>query len=152
MDTNRSFEHLRSGLSAGQIVRQRRSAVAMDGKTSIPRNQFYAMLSRVVPSLCPMPWDCTSWPAFVHLGLFVHRVEGLPRGLYTLVRNRSRFSLLRSCMNPDFLWEQPDQCPPELPLYLLEQGDVRQVATSVSCGQDIAGEGILKPIRLMGDR
>ena len=34
---------------AGQIIRQRRSAVEMDGVTSITRAQFYEMLGRVIP-------------------------------------------------------------------------------------------------------
>ena len=35
--------------SAGQIIRQRRSLLACDGKTSIPAQRFYRMLGRVMP-------------------------------------------------------------------------------------------------------
>jgi len=36
--------------------------------------------------------------------------------------------------------EWPD-CPAGLPLFLLERGDARELATQVSCRQDIAGDG-----------
>ena len=35
--------------SAGQIIRQRRSLLACDGRTSIPAERFYRMLSRTMP-------------------------------------------------------------------------------------------------------
>lgn len=44
-------------------------------------------------------------------------------------------------MNPAFAWRMPDGCPVELPLFLLESGDARFVATQLSCRQDIAGDG-----------
>ncbi len=129
------------GLSAHRIIQQRRSAVAMDGETGIDRGTFYRMLARVVPSCCSVPWDAAPPPAYVHLGIFVHRVDGLPSGLYALVRDATKSEVLRDAMNPDFPWTSPEGCPPELPLYLLAEGDCRQAATAVSCGQDIAGDG-----------
>ncbi len=129
------------GLSALRIIQQRRSAVEMDGKTGISREVFYGMLRRVVPSLCAVPWDAASSAAHVHLGLFVHRVDGIAPGLYALVRNASAFERVRAAMKREFAWEQPEACPDELPLYRLATGDCRQAATAVSCGQDIAGDG-----------
>ncbi|MEK7752703.1 MAG: hypothetical protein AAB654_12355, partial [Acidobacteriota bacterium] len=41
----------------------------------------------------------------------------------------------------EFLWLRPPSCPYGLPLYLLKEGDCRTLAASVSCGQDIAGDG-----------
>ena len=38
-----------------QIIHQRRSAVAMDGVTSIPRSSFFEMLLRTMPSLGGYP-------------------------------------------------------------------------------------------------
>lgn len=128
-------------LSAGRIIRQRRSCLALDGKTAIPRDRFFRMLSRVVPSLTPSPWDAVDWPVSVHLGLFVHRVEGLTPGLYTLVRDPRKRDFLKSRMNPKFLWQTLPGCPEGLALFLLMEQDVRSIATSVSCGQDIAGDG-----------
>lgn len=68
---------------AGQVTRQRRSALAFDGNTSISVGSFFTMLARVMPrvdrDLCqrPMPWDVLPWEPAIHLALFVHRVEGL---------------------------------------------------------------------------
>ncbi|MGH7909489.1 MAG: SagB/ThcOx family dehydrogenase, partial [Thermodesulfobacteriota bacterium] len=73
---------------AGQVIRQRRSALACDGKTSISAGSFFTMLARVMPrvnrDLCrrPLPWDVLPWEPAVHLALFVHRVDGLAPGLY----------------------------------------------------------------------
>lgn len=135
------------GLSAGQVIRQRRSALAFDGQTSIDAARFFLMLSRVMPR-CeralvhrPMPWDGVPWEAAVHLGLFVHRVDGLSQGLYVLVRDPAKLAEVRDAMHQHFVWTRPPACPDDLPLYLLEEGDARQLATQVSCHQEIAGAG-----------
>lgn len=89
------------GPSAGQIIRQRRSLVACDGRTSIADGQFYRMLAR----------------------------------------DPGKLQKLTKSMHAQFAWQTPPGCPADLPLYLLERGDARAVATQVSCGQKIAGEG-----------
>ena len=43
-------------------------------------------------------------------------------------------------MHQKFAWTSPPGCPEDLPLYLLEEGDARQLAAQVSCQQDIAGD------------
>ena len=58
-------------LLAGHIIRQRRSAVAMDGMTSITKTQFYEMLSRVIPVVGSMLWDSMAQRPFIHLVLFM---------------------------------------------------------------------------------
>jgi SagB-type dehydrogenase family enzyme len=136
-----------TGPSAGKIIHQRRSLLACDGKTSIPSEGFYQMLSRVMPqielSVCrrPMPWDTWPWNPALHLALFVHRVVGIPAGLYFLVRDPSTMGTLRKIMHEQFVWGTPPGCPSDLPLYLLEEGDTIRIATSVSCHQEIAGDG-----------
>ena len=135
---------VRSGsFSAEQVILGRRSAVSMDGTTSIPAETFFRMLARLVPTRDrrSMPWDAIPWKPRIHLGLFVHRVRGLPPGLYALARDPDKVELLRAVMRRDFLWQRPPTCPPGLPLYLLKEGDCRALAVSVSCGQDIAGDG-----------
>jgi hypothetical protein len=133
--------------SSGQIIRQRRSLVACDGRTSIPAQRFYRMLARVVPRVeldvarRPMPWDALPWEPAIHVVLFVHRVEGIDAGLYALARDPAKVEKLKSAMHAQFAWRSPPGCPADLPLYLLERGDARQLATQVSCRQDIAGEG-----------
>jgi hypothetical protein len=105
------------------------------------------MLARLMPdaelpaSRRPMPWDVIPWDPTIHLGLFVHRVDGLEPGLYLLVRDPCRMGRLRAAMHARFEWSTPPGCPAELPLRLLEAGDVRRLATQVSCHQDIAGDG-----------
>lgn len=124
-------------ISAGQIIRQRRSLVACDGRTSIPAERFYRMLSRVMPA----PGDAIPWRPCIHFGLFVHRVAGIEPGLYAMARAAAKVEKLKAAMHVHFAWERPPGCPAELPLYLLERGDARQLAAQVSCRQEIAGEG-----------
>ncbi|MCR4299434.1 MAG: SagB/ThcOx family dehydrogenase, partial [Gallionella sp.] len=131
---------------AGQVIRQRRSALAFDGKTSISVGTFVTMLARIMPrvdrELCrrPVPWDVLPWAPAVHLVLFVHRVNGVAPGLYMLVRDPAKVDSLRRAMHRQFAWALPPGCPENLPLFLLEEGDARQLATQVSCGQEIAGD------------
>jgi SagB-type dehydrogenase family enzyme len=133
--------------SAGRIIHQRRSLLACDGKTSISAASFYTMLARVMPrsdlpvSRRPMPWDAIPWAPTIHLALFVHRVNDVPPGLYMLVRDPAKVETFKKAMHEQFAWTAPPGYPPDLPLYLLEEGDARRIATSVSCHQEIAGDG-----------
>jgi SagB-type dehydrogenase family enzyme len=135
------------GPVAGQIILQRRSLLACDGRTSIPAERFYRMLARVMPraelpfSRRPIPWDTLPWEPNIHLGLFVHRVDGIEPGLYLLARDPSKMARLKGAMRPRFAWAPPPDCPADLPLRLLEAGDARRLATQVSCHQAIAGDG-----------
>ena len=128
-------------LPARRIFRQRRSAVEMDGQTSIDAATFYGILARVTPGLTPFPFDVLDWPAEVSLGLFVHRVTGLEPGLYLLARDKQHQELLQPALRAEFVWRKPAGCPAELPLYLLKPGDVRHEAKLASCHQDIAADG-----------
>jgi len=130
-------------LTAEKAILGRRSAVAMDGVTAISQTAFFRMLARLIPTRGrrSMPWDAIPWRPRIHLGLFVHRVDGLRPGLYALARDPDKVELLKGVMHPEFLWQSVPTCPPGLPLYLLQEGDCRALAATVSCGQDIAGEG-----------
>ena len=136
-----------TGPSAGQIIRQRRSLLGCDGETAISAESFYRMLSRVMPrpernvSRRTMPWDGIPWDPTIHLALFVHRVADIPSGLYMLPRDPGKMEMLRSTMRTEFSWTTPPRCPPDLPLFLLTDGDARDIATMVSCHQAIAGDG-----------
>ncbi|MBI3269106.1 MAG: SagB/ThcOx family dehydrogenase [Planctomycetes bacterium] len=129
------------GPTAGRIVRRRRSAVAMDGRTGLPRARFYAMLARTVPALSAIPWDAVACEPAIHLGLFVHRVSGLVPGLYALARDASAVERLRGAMDTTFSWSPPPARPEGLPLFLLKEGDFRGEAARASCEQAIAGDG-----------
>ena len=133
--------------SAGQVIRQRRSALAFDGTSSIAAGSFFTMLTRVMPgaerALCQraMPWDVLPWEPAVHLALFVHRVDGLVPGLYLLARDPAKVNALRDATHPQFDWTPAAGCPDGLPLFLLQAGDARALAAQLSCGQAIAGDG-----------
>ena len=102
---------------------------------------FYRILQRTHPSKTIIPFDCLAWSPCIHLGLFVHRVDGLDPGLYVLVRNEQKLESMQEACKQSFAWERPAQCPDDLGLYLLEKGDVRHMAKAISCDQDIAADG-----------
>ncbi len=131
----------RPSTPARTLIHQRRSAVAMDGRTSMTAEQFYLMMDRVLPRFNHPPWSALGPPTHVHLGLFVHLVEGLTPGLYFLVRAPGQLATLRESMRPEFTWQKPAGCPKTVPLYHLMSGDARATAGRVSCGQDIAAYG-----------
>ena len=131
----------RPSVSARRIIQQRRSAVAMDGRTSMSAGDFYRMMDRVLPRFDHPPWTALGPPANVDLCLFVHLVEGLAPGLYALVRSADRQSDLRESMHSEFAWSKPAGCPEGLPLYHLVSGDVRELVGRLSCNQDIAADG-----------
>src|SRR2546422_4926053 len=89
----------------------------------------------------PLRGDALPWDPTIHLGLFVHRVDGLDPGLYMLARDPGKVDKLKHAMHEQFAWTTPPGCPPDLPLYLLEHGDAKRLASQVSCFQDIAGDG-----------
>lgn len=132
--------------SAGQIIRQRRSAVSFDGKTSISAATFFRILQRVMPRSDrpqlerPMPWDIWPYDPAIHLLIFVHRVDGLKSGLYFLVRDPKKLTVVQRSMNPELTWTIAPGCPDDLPLYWLLEGDARKLAAQVSCHQEIAGD------------
>jgi SagB-type dehydrogenase family enzyme len=136
----------RTTSDATVLIRQRRSAVSFDGRTSISASTFFHFLHRLMPQAHkpqlhrPMPWDLLPWDPAIHLLLFVHRVEDLMPGLYVLARDAQQQPLLRRAMNPDLEWTPVPGCPNELPLYWLLQGNAQRVAAQVSCHQNIAGD------------
>ena len=131
---------------AGQIIHQRRSAVAFDGHTSLSADRFFTMLMRTMPQSQlplpnrPMPWDTLPWHPTVHLALFVHRIDGLEPGMYWLNRDPHAHQIteFQSAMHEQFVWSVPEHCPSSLPLYCLEEGDAKNLAMQLSCGQEIA--------------
>jgi SagB-type dehydrogenase family enzyme len=133
-------------LLAGQIIRQRRSAVSFDGKTSISAATFFRMMQLVMPRSDrpqlerPMPWDVWPHEPAIHLLIFVHRVDGLTPGLYFLVRDQQKLSFIQQSMNPELTWTPAPNCPEDLPLYWLLEGNAKKLATQVSCHQEIAGD------------
>jgi SagB-type dehydrogenase family enzyme len=133
-------------VSAGQIIRQRRSAVSFDGNTSISAATFVRMMQLVMPGVerpqleRSMPWDVWPYDPAIHLLLFVHRVVGLTPGLYFLARDPKKLTFIQESVNPELNWTKAPGAPDDLPLYWLLEGDARRLAGQVSCHQEIAGD------------
>ena len=130
------------GLPAGDIIRGRRSAVAMNGRATLPLADFERLLVRLLPRRTPAPWTGLPLDPAVSLVLFVHRVERLDPGLYCLVRHPDHEPELRRRFRPEFAWRRPGAVAADLPLFLLAAGDTREAARQLSCGQAIAADGV----------
>lgn len=135
-------------VAAADLIRGRRSAVAMDGKTQIDRAAFYRILDACLPATRRIPHDILPWRPRIHLVVFVHRVEGVASGLYLL--QRSATPLLREVIGDQAAWKKPEGCPEHLPLFLLGGSDARQAAKATSCQQDIAADGCFA-IAMLGE-
>jgi len=137
-----SLEAGDSALALRHIIHQRRSAVALDGRTGLARSAFYQILSTVMPGSRQIPFTTLPWRPAVDLMLFVHRVADLTPGLYVLVRDPARREALERGMDGTFAWTQAEGCPASLPFFVLAAGDARRVAQRTSCDQDIAADGV----------
>jgi SagB-type dehydrogenase family enzyme len=128
-------------VSLRQVIHQRRSAVAMDGRGSIDCDTFYKILGKTLALPGRAPFNALPWRPLAHLAIFVHRVDGLEPGLYLLVRDPAQREVLRETMTKDFSWAMPASCPKGLDLYRLARGDTRVIARQLSCQQAIASDG-----------
>jgi hypothetical protein len=124
-----------------QIIRQRRSAVAMDGETRISSEMFYRMMDRTLAVQDRVPFNTLPWKSQLHLVLMVHRVDDVPPGLYLLVRDPAQTEILKQALTQADPWRKPPGCPALLPLYCLIQRDTRNAARAIACHQDIASDG-----------
>ena len=124
-----------SPFKAPEIIRKRRSAVAYDRRTFMPKEVFISILEKTLEIKGFSPFDVELNKPEINLAIFVHRVKGLEQGLYFYVRDRDLFNLFKDITSTDFLWEEilPD-------LYLLYRGNFETTAKLVSCRQDIAGD------------
>jgi len=128
-------------IEAATLIRRRRSAQAFDGKTHISSEQFYRMLDMTLPRHDIAPWDSTPWTDNINLLLFVHRVDGIKPGLYSLVRNPDSLADFKSALSREqFQWQTLDDCPQHLPLYNLVNANGQKLATTLACHQGIAGQ------------
>ncbi len=128
-------------LEAATLIRRRRSAQAFDGKTHISSAAFYRMLDMTLPRHNLPPWDCTPWHSNINLVLFVHRIEGINPGLYTLVRNPVSLDAYKTALSREpFNWQTIAGCPEHLPLFNLVNANGENLAATLSCHQGIAGE------------
>jgi len=126
---------------ASAVIRRRRSAVQLDGRTTISASAFFEILDAVLPRAGVPPFDALPWRPRVHLLLFVHRVDGVPAGLYVLERDADVHPRLEAMLGPAARWERVDGAPDHLRLFRIAAKDCRRVSAHVSCGQDIAADG-----------
>jgi SagB-type dehydrogenase family enzyme len=114
--------HVSSSRSFGDTVRSRRSALDFrGGSESISLTQLATLLSSTKG---PFFADFAT-ARFVHLYLYVHRVEGLVAGVYRY-------------------WPEHEE------LEKIKEGDQRLVAAALSLGQDLAGNACLA-FSMIGD-
>jgi SagB-type dehydrogenase family enzyme len=125
-------------LSFAEIARQRRSAVDFDVTTRIPAVALFAMLECLMARRDAPPWNALQGSVLVHPALMVHRVDGLEPGLYMFLRDPAALSGLRQSMRSEWLWQKTG--PDHLPLYLLLPYDLRDIAESICCHQDIGAD------------
>jgi hypothetical protein len=124
-----------------KMIRQRRSAVAMDGETRISSDSFYRMLDRTLAVTGRVPFETLPWKSQLQLVVMVHRVDDVPSGLYLLARDPTQTELLQAALTRADPWHKPPGCPKSLPLYCLLERDTRNAACAISCHQDIASDG-----------
>ena len=127
--------------SAIDIIKQRRSAQAFDGVTSISAAVLYRMLDMTLPRAGTAPWDAIAWQPRIHLLLFVHRVGGLTPGLYLFLRNDHIKTIMHAELSTEFEWTPIAGCPDHFVFFQLESGDVQNAARALSCHQEIASDG-----------
>jgi SagB-type dehydrogenase family enzyme len=125
-------------LSFARLARQRRSAVDFDGSTRISAAALFAMLECLMARHDTPPWNALASPIRVHPALMVHRVDDLEPGLYMFLRDPDRLLDLKQSMRPEWLWQKSG--PDHLPLYLLLPYDLREIAKSICCHQDIGAD------------
>ncbi|MBB4198793.1 nitroreductase [Rhodoblastus sphagnicola] len=123
---------------SADLILQRRSAQAFNPKHRMTPNAFFEALDALAPR--HQPFDLWTFAPRVHPLLFVHRVEGLPQGLYALPRSAEGEKLLRQKFSADFAWSKVLDAPDALPLFLLKEGDTRGLARRLFCNQAIGGD------------
>lgn len=128
-------------VSLRRMIRQRRSAVAMDRQTRISRETFYRILHRTLAVPGTPPFSTLPWKSHIHLALFVHRVDEISQGLYLLVRDTAQIEALQQALTQANPWRKPPGCPEQLPLYCLIEAETQTAARQISCHQAIASDG-----------
>ena len=120
----------------------RRSAQDFDPHAGeMPRAVFYRMLDATLPR-DDLRWTVQPPTAFVHLVIFVLRVEGLPSGLYLLPRRAGANALFPPTAKPVTHFDAT--CPAHLDLQRLDvatASDWPTLARRFSCHQAIASDG-----------
>jgi nitroreductase len=136
--------------AAASVIRERRSSWSYDTEAKLPAEQWFGMLDALLPRPQVPPLDALGERAKVHPLMFVHGVEGVPSGLYILVRDPAALPKLKASLHPKLAWQRVEGAPEHLPLYCLGTGDTRQAAKALSYSQDIASDGAFA-VSFLGD-
>jgi nitroreductase len=121
------------------VIRKRRSAIEMNNSAYMEKEIFYEMLQKTLPEKNPI-FNPLPFGSFTHLLLFVNRVKDLLPGLYMFLRKPGEKERLKAAIRPDFLWEKPKDCPPNLELYMLMEETLYDFIAQLSCSQRKAAD------------
>jgi SagB-type dehydrogenase family enzyme len=131
------------GSRATALILQRRSAQRFDAGHSMSRPAFEHLVAALAASR-RVPFDILPEQAQVDLMLMVHRVDGLPAGLYLLARQAASplpATLARVVPDPAAIVPVPG-----LPLLAVREtpaATLKRLARSLHCHQDIAASACL---------
>jgi SagB-type dehydrogenase family enzyme len=123
-----------------EVILQRRSTRAFDPRQAVSAECFYRLRSYCRPRPGLPPWDRRQAALRLHLLLFVHRVEGLPSGLYFLAEHPDAVPELRTRSRPELAWEPAPGCPSDLSCYRLLTANARKAAMHLACHQQICAD------------
>ena len=128
--------------AAASVIRKRRSAHAFDSTFEMEKGEFIEMMRHLVPrGKGRFPWDTPFSNINVEVpvvGVFVHRVRGLPSGQYILIRDSSMVDSVIEAGLSHFVWQRIVE---DVNLFLVFKADATHAAGKVSCDQDIARRG-----------
>ncbi len=122
-----------------KVIRERRSAIEMDNSAYMEKETFYKILKKTLPKRNPI-FNTLAYGSFTHLLLFVNRVKDLLPGLYIFLRKPAEKERFKAAIRPDFLWDKPQNCPPDFEFYLLMEETLYDFAAQLSCGQRKAAD------------
>jgi SagB-type dehydrogenase family enzyme len=122
-----------------KVIRERRSAIEMDNSAYMEKETFYRMLRKTLPEE-NLIFNTLAFGSFTHLLLFVNRVKDILPGLYIFLRKPAEKERLKAAIRPDFIWDKPENCPPDLEFYLLMEETLYDFAAQLSCGQRKAAD------------
>lgn len=121
-----------------ELIHRRRSAVAFTAEGSLPLADFHACLRMTLPSVNPLLRQVLPGAAFVHLLLFVHRVDQLTPGVYLWPRQEGVAARMQSALRSGLRFAEVDGLAPLLQWIPEACGPA---AKALSCHQDIAADG-----------
>ncbi|HII02352.1 TPA: SagB/ThcOx family dehydrogenase [Methanosarcinaceae archaeon] len=127
-------------VSLRRVIRSRRSALEMNNSAYMEKETFYGMLRRTLRDPGVPPFNTLAFGPFTHMLIFVNRVKGLLPGLYIFLRKPGEQGKLKAALRGDFLWELPDNCPPDLEFYMLVEETLSYFAAQLSCAQRKAAD------------